>query len=346
MAENANQHYVPQFYFRYFSDNGRSINVILKDAGNTVPNASIKGQASKRYFYGDSSAEERMKRLDGLYASTFNIVMNADRIADIAADTWSAFLQNIMLQRARTLSARIVSQPMMDRLLQLHAEIEINKDESLSDELKDSFRGFAQSLEADPKQSQLSMMYVALEVAHGLSDLVPVFLHNKTCRPFIFSDAPVVFTNPHCKNIQHQGVLGVSTPGLMVLFPLGPGLQLLLLDGEVYDLKRAQNSRVIIKDLRDVREINKLQIHSAVNAVYFSDIQYAAYVQDLWSQEKNDFVEHLGPVNEAPGFNQDNEPIGDILHSYEPQLPFFPTLSFLRYVEVEERDYRFRRRGE
>jgi len=69
MSKKVNQHYVPQFYFRYFSENGKSICVLNRDSGKAIKSASIKGQASKKYFYGDSDVEDRLSEIDGLFST-------------------------------------------------------------------------------------------------------------------------------------------------------------------------------------------------------------------------------------------------------------------------------------
>jgi Protein of unknown function (DUF4238) len=68
MADSANQHYVPQFYFRGFTANARSVCVLNRSTGKTIPIASIKGQASKKYFYGDADAEKLIQKLDGAFS--------------------------------------------------------------------------------------------------------------------------------------------------------------------------------------------------------------------------------------------------------------------------------------
>lgn len=54
MPQNKNQHFIPQFYLRRFapSSNDRLINVLEIGTGATHYGASIRGQASKAYFYG------------------------------------------------------------------------------------------------------------------------------------------------------------------------------------------------------------------------------------------------------------------------------------------------------
>jgi hypothetical protein len=64
----------------------------------------------------------------------------------------------------------------------------------------------------------------------------------------------------------------------------------------------------------------------------------------LWEQERTRLADNRGAVYEAPGFDQNGESMGDILHSFERQLPLIPRLGFVQYNEVQEGEYRFARR--
>lgn len=341
MARNANQHYVPKFYFRYFSKNEKNICVLNRDSGKTIEDASIKGQASKKYFYGDAEVENALSKIDGLFSSSLRQIKDNLCFESCTPENYVLFLQNILLQKTRTMSARKKSKEMMDRLLQLYMECEVNNDESLEEETKEGFRAIAQGLEANPVQYQKMMMSIAIECSHGLFDLLPIILHNKTNQPFIFGDAPVVFINPYLKNVKVRGVLGTQTPGLIVLYPVGNMHSIMLLDKRTYKIKRFRNSILPVKNFRDIAALNKLQIHNASIAVYFSDYQYSHYISELWREEKARLVNHRGKVVEAPGIDHNGEPMGDIIHSFEEQLPFIPRFSFLEYQELPEKEYRF-----
>lgn len=346
MSKKANQHYVPQFYFRYFSENGKSICVLNRDTGKAIESASIKGQASKKHFYGDSNIEDRLSEIEGLFSTALREIRKSFNFKTCSSESYVLLLQNIMLQKSRTMSARKKSKVIQDKLLQLYMECEVNNDESLDEETKEAFRNVAKKLEADPKQYQSMEMSIAVECAEGLVDLLPIILHTKTFRPFIFGDAPVIFVNPLQKQIKLRGVLGAKTPGLIVLYPLGPKHCLMLIDERAYKIKKLRNSILPVRNKTDIAAINKLQLHNATSAVYFSNFKYSQYVCGLWKQEKAKLVDHKGKVVEAPGFYHTGEPMGDILHSFEEQLPFMPRLSFIEYQEVREEEYRFSRRGE
>jgi Protein of unknown function (DUF4238) len=345
MADKANQHYVPQFYFRGFSNTGKSICVLNRTSGATIDCAPIKGQASKKYFYGDSGAESEMEKVDGLFSSAIRRLRERPNFEEYSDDDYFLLLQNVVLQKTRTLSARSRSKAMQDRLLQLYMECSINNDETLSQETKDSFTEFSAELEANPKQYQAIEMEVALDCVKSLYDLLPVILHNKTNRPFIFGDAPVVFSNPHLKQVVLRGVLGMQTPGLIIYYPISPQHTVMIIDAETYRIKGLRNSMFAVRELKDIAALNRLQIQNASMAAYFSEFKYAAYVRSLWELERGRLANNQGVVVEAPGVNESREPIGDVFHSFERQLPYIPRLSFFQYSEIPEQEYKFQRRG-
>jgi len=347
MTKKANQHYVPQFYFRYFSETGKDICVLNRKTGTTINSASIKGQASKKYFYGDSDIEDQISKIEGFFSSALSSIRNPFTFENCSYDSYFLILQNLMLQKARTVTARQKNKAGEDRLLQLYLECEITNDQNLDAETKKAFYEIARNVEADPKQYQLMGMTIAIETAEALTDLFPIIIKNLTFKPFIFSDSPVIFINPLQKKIRLRGVLGANTPGLIIMYPLGPRHCLMLIDQNSYRIKKLKHNNLSIRNNADVAKINKLQIHNSANAVYFSKYKYKNYVYGLWNQEKSRLQPHEGKVVEAPGFYHTGEPMeGDILHVYEKQLPLVPRFSFLDYEETEENEYKFERRKE
>jgi len=73
MPENKRQHYVPQAYLRLFSRaNDNRIGVYAIDRGKLIPNASIRGQACRDYFYGkDGRTERAFSSIEGHAARIF-----------------------------------------------------------------------------------------------------------------------------------------------------------------------------------------------------------------------------------------------------------------------------------
>lgn len=346
VTEKKNHHYVPQFYFRRFSKDERSICTLVRSNGRLIPEAPIRGQASKAWYYGDVQTEDALGEIEGHCCQALRELSALENPTGLSAEHVDAVLVHLALQRSRTESARQASKSHLDKFAQLMLEVAINNAEDIDELEKPDILETARKVEGDPVAGQLLEMTVAMQAANALRDLSPMLLVNKTSRPFIFSDAPTVFYNAYCRDVVYRGVLGMSSSGLIVLLPLTSRTCLMLLDKEVYSTRNAANNRISVRDLRDVAALNKLQIHSATNCVYFEEVKYAKYVEALWSDEKNRLTRHVGSVHQGPGFDAaTSASIGDIVHVFQPQLAYRPLFTFLKHQVVGESDRRQLRRA-
>jgi hypothetical protein len=347
MTTRKNHHFVPQFYFHFFSGDENCINVLHRATGRVHTKAPIKGQACKKLFYGSDTIESALGIMEGAASTALTRLIELQNPMLADHEQIEVVLAWIALQRARTQAARQADQLAQDKMLRLWLELQINNDETLDDEKARELRDSLHEITSDPIQNQAMRMKVAMEMAGAMDDLSPIMLVNKTNRPFIFGDAPVVFYNAYYRNVVDRGVLGMDTPGLMVFFPLGPKVTLALVDSACYTVNRVRNHQIQLRDLRDVAALNRLQIHAASTCAYFQDEAMARYITHLWEEERKSLNDHAGKVVEAPGFDVDTgEALGDILHTFEPQLPYHLRLSFLGYQEADERQYQFSRRSE
>lgn len=347
MSNRKNHHFVPQFYFRRFSQDDRSICVLTKATGQLIEKASIKSQASRNNFYGSDELESALGEIEGACSTTLRNLAALDNPTLLEDSDVSNLLLHIALQRSRTMSARTNGQPFQDKMARLFAEMALTQSTEIDEEARKLLLENLEDIGAEPVQAHRMQMGVAVEAAGELNDLLPLMLVNKTNRPFVFGDAPVVFYNALYRNVRHRGVLGLTTPGLLVIFPLSSTQCLMLVDSASYKILRAKENCISLREFRDVAAINKLQLHAASSCVYFGGFQYARYVSELWRQEQSRFRPHAGVVVEAPGFDAGTgEPMGDIVHGFEPQLPYPFTLSFLQHPVLGDENYRFTRRSD
>jgi len=189
-------------------------------------------------------------------------------------------------------------------------------------------------------------MTEALKSVEHIVDLCPLILLNRSKSPFVFGDAPVVFYNNYQMNVELSGVLGLQTPGLQIFYPLSSRESLLLLDRIVYRVRGVDNWAVNVENSADIDQLNKLQIYNAYDAVYFSDFNDADYVKKLWLKEKENIILNSDKLIEAPGFDRDGNPLGDIVHVYEPLLPFRLQLDFIDHDIVDDENCKFSRKQE
>ena len=345
MSNRKNHHFVPQFYFRRFSTDGKSVCAITKETGQLIAQAPIKSQASKNNFYGTAEVENVLGEIEGECSKTLRTLSDLADPKMLGDGDVSHLLMYIALQRSRTMSARTNGQAFQEKIARLHLEVELNNSTEIDEETKKEMLEEFDHFGVDPVQAQQLHMSIAVEAAGALEDLHRIMLDNKTNRPFIFGDAPVVFYNAYYRDVRHRGVLGLSTPGLLAFLPLSAEKCLMLMDPACYKIQKMRNNRVQVREFRDVVALNKLQLHAASSCIYFGDFQISRYVSEIWRQEQQRFRPHAGVVIEAPSFDASNgEALGDIVHGFEPQLPFPFSLSFLKHPVVADQDYRFGRR--
>lgn len=337
MTAGKNHHYVPQFYFRRFSRDGKSVCCLIRSNGRVLPNASIKGQASRTLFYGDAEVEKTLSQIEGICSSALRALDATDDPAALPPERSHEVLTHLALQHSRTQAARQASRPFLDRMMQLWLEVAINKDNETDEESKVTLRKLLPNVEADPVQAQRVAMGIAMKMVPTISDLRPLVLVNKTNRPFIFSDAPVIFYNAACFDVRLRGVLGMASFGLLVLMPLGSNRYLMLVDESAYSVRGVRNNVVAVRELKDVRTLNKLQLHVASNCVYFEDPKFERYVHALWQEESRQLKSHEGRVVQAPSFDaRTGEERGEILHGFNPQVPYRAHLSFLSHQRYDD----------
>jgi hypothetical protein len=349
MADRANQHFVPQFYFKLFTHGERRIHVLLKRSDRIVFNASIKGQCAGHKFYGPKNLESANSEIEARHSAAIRrmIELAWGKTPEPLAPEHLAWLwEAVLFQRARTPLEREKKSPAMEALyLEVfkehlrHAEGIRNRGEVLTDIERGAIR-----ITQAPQSSVAFSIVSALTHVLLISDLDFHLLRNDTQYPFIFSDSPVVFYNTYYRNVRDRGVLGIQTPGLQIFYPLDPRTLLMLIDNQAYSGRYADSLHVDISQPSDVSQLNALQVHNSLDAVYFVDRKHAAYVSDLWQTEKPRVVQPKNRLQFVKAQLVDGS-IADVYHMFEPQLNVGLDLSFIECTPIYPADYRFRHRS-
>jgi hypothetical protein len=338
MAEKENQHFVPQYYFRFYSKDQKSISLLNTHSGKTVKTAPIKGQASKSYFYGTAEAENLITEVETSFIGTLKKIKNEKTFSALNEEETLNILQAFMFQRSRTLSRRKDSKNQQNYMARAMAEIAINTSKDLGESQREELRSFLDFIVADPIPFQSLDMSISISNAHELMDINKIILKNRTKNPFIFSDAPALLINPMQKRVLTHGVLGMRTPGIIALLPLSPRTAIMLYDKRSYKIQSESKGSLCLKKISDVDELNKLQVCSAASTVYFDDYDFAPYVSKLLNETKK----HIGKppkIIVQEGTLLDNGEEKEIVHFFEKQLPISPKLSFMKYSEVDPQSY-------
>jgi len=258
MPENKNHHYVPQMYMRLFAQAGDNrIGVYVIDRAKFIPNAPIRGQACRDYFYGkDARVERAFGHMEGHAARIFADAVKHNRLPkpDSQDHEWLIFY--LGMQHARTVGAAEQnnegSEKLAKAILRRKAELEGNS----------AIVAALDSVRIRRTNAVSEVVGYATIGASLLADLTLTLIRNDSDTPFIASDTPVVLHNRLYEG-QSVSVAGYANVGLQLFLPLGPRLALFGFDGAAYAVHTDSDDIVTINDGAQIRLINDLQWEAA-----------------------------------------------------------------------------------
>ena len=188
MPNNRRQHFVPQFYLRRYSKDGRSINIWNLRRQLKIVNANLKNQCYGVYFYGkNSTVEQTLSSVEGNAAQVLRSIGDTSRPPLPGSAEHQFLVLYILMQHART----------------LHMADELN---AMTDNLsKHLVRGTKEFEEIDLSRFRIGLeapardaLSIATSCYPFLFDLAYKVIVNSTDTEFVTSDNPVVFYNQFC----------------------------------------------------------------------------------------------------------------------------------------------------
>jgi hypothetical protein len=258
MADNKRQHYVPKSTLRYFAvDYGsnpkpRQIRLVNIASRKVIPNASLKEQCYRDYFYGKNLAiEKALGDIEGYFANLIRKMLTTRSIDE--RDGWH-LVQMVALQKARTRRAEEEYNSMTDRMMKL---LMYNRIEEKA----------LRSVKIGIKDAANQNVAFTLAISPLLLDLKRFLVVNETATPFVIADNPVVSTNWFGRKKDAERMSGMTRAGLQMCLPLSPKFALLLHDSNVY-ISDAKNNIITIRRPEEAAALNELQWLNAHKNVY------------------------------------------------------------------------------
>lgn len=321
-----NQHYVPQFYLKHFSVDGKNINIY---------NVSRKGfycgplrtQCAKPDFYSEKpDLEKAFSLLEGKIAATLDRIMQTRGIS-ISLMEYVELLSYIGLQKGRTLRSA------KDTLKQINSMFDYLKPDLATMEKAKKLGVSLKDLEGVKISHKHPALQPTLYLMQGgllLHDLQICLIVNNSKLQFLTSDDPVIFKNPFFSGKIEGSQVGLASKGLCVFFPVSPQYMLLLYDPKYYILPLKKDLCITVSKKKDIKRINGLQIIHALDNVYFNDYPQKDILDQhsaLDSKRGSDtLIESLGVRKRPEGY-------GEIIHFTKKEHPYnLRKLSFLSIV--------------
>ncbi|MBC2730346.1 DUF4238 domain-containing protein [Thiobacillus sp.] len=257
MATNKNQHFVPRCHLRPFTLNAEdaAISLFNLDRKRLVPNAPVKNQCAKDYFYGtDETLEDAIQLIESGYGQALRSLLRDSH--SLTEENKTVFKTFWIFQHLRTEAAA-------KRAVELAESTRILADLPPGE--------FSLSV----KEAVQLACRTFVDAMHNLDDLKFCIVKNKTKIPFITSDNPAVLTNRwQLDNNPSPGLsFGMGSAGMVALLPLTPKLLFVGYDGDVYSVPN-ERGIVEIRGERDAIALNRHQFLQCVANVYVHDAAY------------------------------------------------------------------------
>lgn len=264
MANNKNQHFIPQFYLRKFSKDGRSIALLNLASGRVIPEASIKGQCSKPYLYGkDEDLEAAIQQLEQAGAGAISRILESEQPPAHDSKDGVALLTYAAFQYGRTPTAGeemdAIATEMVRRILAAPGVVD---DPEMAKQIK--------NISVRHHDPILNAVKMAMDVGPCLLDLPAKLVVNESAVEFVTSDVAVVFHNQWCEEAKGVGTRGFASGGLQIFIPLSPRRLLVFYDPKIYKVGKPNRNVLRFDAAADAVAVNALQREAAHANLYFS----------------------------------------------------------------------------
>ena len=184
----------------------------------------------------------------------------------------------------------------------------------------------------EPPNMAVSLLLVAWDLVEYLSDLKAHLMIARTSK-FITSDNPAFRYNQFCQDFRMDGAIGAKKKGFQLFAPIAPEICMVFYDGSTYKVARGDyRLRTTCIDDTDVHALNRLQIVSAQDALYFSN----------WEHRRIIHKELLKACSLRDEYRSD---VQEFIGEEDPRESIFMTQELIPNICLQLRCLRMRRRA-
>ena len=323
MPKNKNQHIVPQFYQRLFSNDGETIGkYVIQTKEIDVP-CSIKKTASEKYYYDDK---------ESIRSGVQTVESSLGVIESGAAIAIKKVVQDGEIQLSPKEHQFLYSYIGLQMLRTKAYAKRINED--VDKLFKTLLSQYSKSKNIDPhllyeyEKPQVASLKYAAPITLSLLDLRYKVLEISIPDAFFFtSDNPVCQFNSflYKNNIYNQGPALV---GALVFLPISPVKGVLLYDSQIYKVGTRNSTVVLIRQKSDIETLNLLTCLNAYDELLFNPQNQPYFC----------FSNLIERVSKLRGIERKKyEPVKmsetESVFAYVPQKIFKTELSFVKILD-------------
>ena len=281
MSASKKQHYLPQFYLKNFSTDGKQIYVYHCESKRAIL-SPINSTCQEKFFYeNDPDFEKCLSEIESYLAKSIKKTIQTRNITDISIDDYYNLLVFVLLQNSRTKDAKMQVDNWADYFLEYQLKPLMKSHEKFKKYPPEAI----DALRIKIPQFYKYTMGFALDSIELLFDLRSFLLINDTPKPFITSDAPILLNN--YINIKNRNLIGLASQGLQIFCPLSDSLALLLIDEKPYNILPSSDTIISIRKESDVDTLNKAEILNCLELIIFKDLEEFDYINELFEECQN-----------------------------------------------------------
>jgi hypothetical protein len=277
-TDKKNQHYIPKFYLRNFSyqNNKKQIGVFNILSQFYYLQSNLKHQGSKNFFYGaDGKIEDNLSVIERDLARIIRLILETKQVPKQESEDHIDLLFFVALtdlrNPVRIEGTKMMFQEMVSRIQELDENADI---ERLVPSIK--------------HEEVIAMSFSGLkDVVTTILDLDYKLLLNKTSKPFISSDFPIVKYNQYLEGKKwSQSKTGYGLTGLQIFIPLNSEIAILFFDSDIYKVGDKKNKTYSIVKESDVESLNILQFINCFETIYFDEKADEFYIRNLFEKSR------------------------------------------------------------
>ncbi|HJH64384.1 MAG TPA: DUF4238 domain-containing protein [Bacteroides mediterraneensis] len=339
-GETKNQHYVPQFYQRYFSKDKKNIGTYIIEREKNIPSAPIKNQSSSDYFYSENmKIENALGKMEELSKNVIDKIILNPKVRLTPNDQYTLYVFTI-IQKGRTLAQANFIQEHANVILRtfLKKYCQLLRENNIENDLKDITDEVLDKILFNFKQPGLFALGTQAQLVNTCIDLKCKILINNTDIPFITSNNPVALYDQFMERMGNL-TYALGSQGLQIYLPLTPKIGVMYYDPKCYKLGYQKKTYVEIIQDSDIYELNKLTALNAENILYYEPDSITEHaLKQLAIQSKNS-----KPSSRVGALPELKSSKGVIVGAYDISMFCKLKLSFIkelpRYKAIQPQDF-------
>ena len=258
-AETKNQHFVPQFYQRYFSMDKKNIGTYIISSGKNINSAPIKNQSSGNYFYSDKMEIEKiLGEMEGLWKKVIDKVIKSPKGNLSREEKYNLYAFTIIQLGRTSAQANLIQEAVNTRLCTIAKKhLEILRNSENSDKYKDITDDELNHISFNFPYPAVLALQTQFQLINTCIDLQFKILINKTKVSFITSNNPAA---KYSQFLERMGVknYALGSRGLQIFIPLTPFIGVMFYDPKCYKLGDRKKNYVELTQEKDIEELTNM----------------------------------------------------------------------------------------